>query len=278
MNSRGLVKHVLQVCLATWGEREVGSCSPGERVESMLGPGVAAPAPGWFLHFYLQSYTPTHRPENVTQVSSTIVTGKSLWKFSKYTPLKILLCWQQENNQLEKPQAAKAASFVLIFLYLVLLVCVWALPLLGSAGTYLALPGHARPCHPGPSWPLIIGLLSGFSDFAHSLTDEHTLWLYGMLLQSKIIFKYFEYFHNIFNILHHVSKWSCHPVFFFKTLQWTINEQKIGATTVVSLYFTIVNFLHLPSQSESGKNKPWLLLARPPPPPPRDLPFIEKFP
>ena len=124
----------------------------------MLGPGVAAPAPGWFLHFYLQSYTPTHRPENVTQVSSTIVTGKSLWKFSKYTPLKILLCWQQENNQLEKPQAAKAASFVLIFLYLVLLVCVWALPLLGSAGTYLALPGHARPCHPGLSRPLIIGL------------------------------------------------------------------------------------------------------------------------
>ena len=167
MNSRGLVKHVLQVCLATWGEREVGSCSPGERVESMLGPGGAAPAPGWFLHFYLQSYTPTHRPENVTQVSSTIVTGKSLWKFSKYTPLKILLCWQQENNQLEKPQAAKAASFVLIFLYLVLLVCVWALPLLGSAGTYLALPGHTRPCHPGPSWPLIIGLLSGFSELAH---------------------------------------------------------------------------------------------------------------
>lgn len=91
--------------------------------------------------------------ENVTQVWSTIVTGKSLWKFSKYTPLQILLCWQQENNQLEKHEVAKAGWFVLIFLCLVLLVFVWALPgltglyraLLGSAGTYLALPGLAWP-------------------------------------------------------------------------------------------------------------------------------------
>ena len=57
-----------------------------------------------------------------------------------------------------------AGWFVLIFLCLVLLVFVWALPgltglyraLLGSAGTYVALPGHNRPYralpgHPDPS-------------------------------------------------------------------------------------------------------------------------------
>ena len=167
--------------------------------------------------------------ENVTQVWSTIVTGKSLWKFSKYTPLQILLCWQQENNQLEKHEVAKADSWLVCLNFsLPRLACLC----LGSTWPYWAIPGLTGLCWDllGLAWAClaITGLTGRYQAILiwSFLTLKWLFWIctltdwrtyittfWDAFAAKKISFKYFEYFHNIFNILHHVSD------HFFKTLQ-----------------------------------------------------------